>query len=229
MLTHFGLNRSGRDFVVGDLHGYFDHLTTALKRVEFNPSQDRCFSVGDLIDRGPQSNQVLQWLKKPWFHACIGNHEEMILNFEVSSKRGNEWFSKNGGEWWLALDDDTRRQHRRAFEKLPIAMEIETPDGTVGIVHADVPSAMSWPRFTRLLALGDTNCRDEALWGRRRARGRIKKAVKAIDRVVCGHTITVDRKIQVVANTWFIDTGICLDEPESTLTLLPLSALFKKP
>ena len=62
ILQHFARNTHGRDFVVGDIHGCFDLLQQALDEAAFNPDRDRLFSVGDLIDRGPQSPQVLLWL-----------------------------------------------------------------------------------------------------------------------------------------------------------------------
>ena len=55
-------NETGRDFVVGDVHGMFDSVETALAKVDFHPERDRLFSVGDLIDRGPQSKDVVRFL-----------------------------------------------------------------------------------------------------------------------------------------------------------------------
>ena len=58
-------NALGRDFAVGDIHGSFSALQTALDTIEFNSEVDRLFSVGDLVDRGPESHHVLEWLDKP--------------------------------------------------------------------------------------------------------------------------------------------------------------------
>ncbi|MBZ0074391.1 metallophosphoesterase [Bordetella hinzii] len=33
--------------------------------------------MGDLVDRGPESADVLKWLERPWFHAICGNHDLM--------------------------------------------------------------------------------------------------------------------------------------------------------
>ncbi|MBP5140546.1 serine/threonine protein phosphatase, partial [Pseudomonas chlororaphis] len=44
----FELNTAGRDFAVGDIHGYFTKLQAALDAIGFNPAVDRLFSVGDL-------------------------------------------------------------------------------------------------------------------------------------------------------------------------------------
>jgi len=39
---------------------------------------DQLFSVGDLVDRGPESHRVLEWLARPWFFAICGNHDFMV-------------------------------------------------------------------------------------------------------------------------------------------------------
>lgn len=66
-------NSLGRDFIVDDLHGCLDLLDIELDRVGFDPAVDRLFSVGDLIDRGPDSMGCLRLLNKPWFFAVRGN------------------------------------------------------------------------------------------------------------------------------------------------------------
>jgi serine/threonine protein phosphatase 1 len=71
--------QAGRDFVVGDMHGCIEPFWRLLSQVAFNPEIDRVFSVGDLIDRGPDSWACLRLLKMPWFFACLGNHEALLL------------------------------------------------------------------------------------------------------------------------------------------------------
>ena len=72
-------NIDGRDFVVGDLHGCYDELFALLKHVKFDYKNDRVFSTGDLIDRGPKSEECLQLLSKPWFFSVLGNHEDLLI------------------------------------------------------------------------------------------------------------------------------------------------------
>lgn len=74
-------NTSGKDYVIGDLHGCYTLLERLLVAVDFNTKCDRLFSVGDLIDRGPESLRCLQLLDEPWFFAVQGNHELMLLDF----------------------------------------------------------------------------------------------------------------------------------------------------
>jgi Calcineurin-like phosphoesterase len=72
-------NIDGRDFVVGDLHGCFDELGFLLKHIKFNPTTDRLFSTGDLMDRGPKSLECVSLLNKTWFYPVLGNHEDILL------------------------------------------------------------------------------------------------------------------------------------------------------
>ena len=55
---------SGRDFVIGDVHGEFPTLEWLLDRVAFAPDRDRLFALGDRVDRGPQSAEALAWLEQ---------------------------------------------------------------------------------------------------------------------------------------------------------------------
>jgi serine/threonine protein phosphatase 1 len=227
IIQHFSQNTQGRDFIIGDIHGCFNLLETALEQQNFNPSSDRCFSVGDLVDRGPHSGQVLNWLEKPWFHSCLGNHEEMLIEQDPNSEKGQYWFESYGGDWWLALTENERSKIIAALETLPLAIEVETAHGLVGIVHADVPDSFDWPQFCRFLEMGDITARQESLWGRRRATGAVKTPVEGIDRIICGHTVTTTRQTKIVGNVWFIDTGLYFDDGATHLNLINLHDLFK--
>ena len=52
-IQHFTINKIGKDYVVGDIHGMFKALYKNLESMNFNFKTDRLFSVGDLCDRGP--------------------------------------------------------------------------------------------------------------------------------------------------------------------------------
>src|SRR5690606_42034655 len=76
-VAHFSQNTLGRDIAVGDIHGCFSKLKTSLKRIRFDPSKDLLLSVGDLVDRGPESHHVLEWLALSRFLAICGTHEQL--------------------------------------------------------------------------------------------------------------------------------------------------------
>lgn len=88
--------------MVGDLHGHRSLFELALERLAFDPDRDRVLSVGDLIDRGPESLATLALLEEPWFHAVLGNHELMLLNYlgcYDSRIHSRKTFAVGGGDW----------------------------------------------------------------------------------------------------------------------------------
>jgi serine/threonine protein phosphatase 1 len=204
-IARFRKNLVGRDFIVGDVHGMFEHLEVLLGRIDFDPRLDRLFSVGDLVDRGPHSEMCLNWLGQSWFCACQGNHEQFALAAD-GSEQFELWVNYNGGGWWLNIDESNRVAYRKAFASMPLAIELETNSGTLGIVHADVHPQCSWEQFTKLLESGDDDVLFYALWSRMRVSGEFTEPVSGeIDRVYCGHTPT--KETVLVGNVWFIDTG----------------------
>lgn len=205
-------NTRGRDFVVGDIHGVFEVLDRALAAVNFDPACDRLISVGDLIDRGPDSHKVLAYLRKPWFHAIRGNHEAMFLHVmrdEVLDLDMVQRNLQNGFGWMLQAGHRQLLAIREAFAALPVAIEIEAPTGKaedrIGFVHADIPAGLGWNEFIRRLENGDKKTEQIALWSRRRIEEGDRTGVAGIARVFMGHTVT--RSAVKLGNCFYIDTG----------------------
>lgn len=138
-VARFKPNTLGRDIAVGDIHGCFTKLKKSLERIRFNPSKDRLFSVGDLVDRGPESHQVLDWLDLPWFHAICGNHEQLTWRRAIGQAIQEVDHRVHGGLWLDDCTPDEQSLIAQRLQALPLAMEIETPLGLVGMVHADFP------------------------------------------------------------------------------------------
>lgn len=205
-VARFPLNEEGRDFVVGDIHGMFGHLDRLLEQLGFDREYDRLFSVGDLVDRGPGSRDALQWLAQPWFHACRGNHEQFAID-SVDPQQHELWVNYNGGEWWLDLAVEEHRRFRECFARMPMAIEVRTRSGTVGIIHADVPPLITWENYMALLESHDRNATLYALWSRNRISGTGPPAPVGgrVERVYCGHTPT--RQSLQIDNVYYIDTG----------------------
>jgi bis(5'-nucleosyl)-tetraphosphatase (symmetrical) len=69
------------DFVIGDIQGCCDALDRLLAATGFSPSRDRLFVLGDLVNRGPQSLQVLRRLRTLQGAATclLGNHDLHLL------------------------------------------------------------------------------------------------------------------------------------------------------
>ena len=222
VVVRFPRNRCGRDFVVGDVHGMFSHLRVLLEEVAFDPERDRLFSVGDLIDRGPESDRALEWLGQPWFHACRGNHEQMAID-SLDPEQFELWMNWNGGQWWLGLDLPRQARFRRTFAQMPLALEVETGTGMVGIVHADIPPFLGWDEFMDRLRSGDRDAVFCALWSRERlsAFRPGMPVAGGVDRVYCGHTPV--RGTVRSDNVYYIDTGavyVRSGHPEARLTMV---------
>mgnify|MGYP003345034658 CR=1 FL=1 len=143
MLKHFTKNIKGRDFVVGDIHGCFSDFEKHLKEINFNPSIDRMFSVGDLIDRGPESERCVEFLETTWFHAVRGNHEDMAISY--LDDHNLLWLQpQNGGDWIMDYLEEGEKfafieKMIKKFQELPLVIEVETQEGLVGIIHAECP------------------------------------------------------------------------------------------
>lgn len=67
-------------WAVGDIHGDYQLLQSRLHQLSFFPETDLLISVGDNIDRGPESLNVLRLLNQPRFTSVKGNHEAMALD-----------------------------------------------------------------------------------------------------------------------------------------------------
>ena len=109
MLRHYSRNVTGKDYAVGDIHANFSKLQAALDTICFNPITDRLFSVGDLVDRGPESDEVLDWLAKPWFIPVRGNHEQMAIDFARGGLDAH-LYNANGGGWNISNPPHVRTQ-----------------------------------------------------------------------------------------------------------------------
>tara|TARA_B110000438_G_scaffold189182_1_gene180796 strand:- start:5370 stop:6248 length:879 start_codon:yes stop_codon:yes gene_type:complete len=73
------LDRNGKVWVIGDVHGHADALENLITEIDPNPG-DRIVLLGDLIDRGPDARMVLRIARERGdTFALMGNHEEMAL------------------------------------------------------------------------------------------------------------------------------------------------------
>lgn len=206
-------NEGGRDFVVGDIHGAFAAVHEAMAAVDFDPAQDRLFSVGDLVDRGPESAHCVEFLAQPFVYAVRGNHEHELLKSHgrkgTSATTGEPWLA--GAEWWMRASKEERRRVVAALRKLPLAIEVATKRGNVGFFHAEVPIGMDWSIFCARLEAGDEEMTEAALWSRERIECGDTSGVPGIDRLFVGHYVQ-SGGMKRYGNVYAVDTGAIFSE-----------------
>ena len=108
-----------RTIIIGDIHGCFKELVLLLEKVQFDQGRDLLISLGDMIDRGPRSFQVFEYLrslKSRMGEACIlirGNHEQMMIDYGSGCDCALEMWEADGGS-------DTRKDflaHHASIEE----------------------------------------------------------------------------------------------------------------
>jgi len=91
----------GKIFAIGDIHGSFDRLQDLMQKIPINFANDTLVFIGDYIDRGPGSVEVVEYLldlKKRVSGAIFlkGNHEDMLEKYLDGTDRFT--YLLNGGQ-----------------------------------------------------------------------------------------------------------------------------------
>jgi len=76
-------------YVVGDIQGCFAPFQQLLERVKFNPDKDRLWSVGDLVNRGPDNLSVLRWFyaHRDNVTMVLGNHDLHLMAVSAGARK----------------------------------------------------------------------------------------------------------------------------------------------
>lgn len=147
-----GPNSEGKDYFTGDIHGQADALKRALRKNDFNPQTDRLFTVGNFIDFGQQSLEMLELIEQPWFFSVMGLHE-LLMRSAIESGYYLQWHT-DGGDW--AFDDNMQllnRVNKRAkrLNKLPLAIRVtHKKHGQFGLLSASPGRLQDWQEIDEL-------------------------------------------------------------------------------
>lgn len=128
-----------RRIIIGDVHGHYDGLMVLLEAIA--PAKDEMvYFLGDLIDRGPKSSQVVEFVKNSPYQCILGNHEQMMIEAlsDIHGERGawQGWFYSGGWETVESYRDTgiMPNDDLEWMRSLPLYLDL----GDVWLVHAGV-------------------------------------------------------------------------------------------
>jgi hypothetical protein len=129
--------------IIGDVAGQYEALMRLVKRMKQVDKEGFIF-VGDLVDRGPDSAKVIDWVRKN-AKAIMGNHEHMMLDYHdaanlygridekalrqypyMSEFKDQHWWMGQGGNETLnsyGNDEGKFKDHVEYLKSLPVIMQ----------------------------------------------------------------------------------------------------------
>jgi serine/threonine protein phosphatase 1 len=173
------VDHSPRRIVIGDVHGHFKGLQNLFALLSID-ERDRVYFLGDLIDRGPKSAQVVELVRSRQYSCLLGNHEQMMLM--AFSASGSDHFAM---EAWLSAGGRSTLDSYQDLGQLDVDLQwMSTLPayldlGDIWLVHAGVN-----PRLPLTAQTSQEFC-----WIRREFH-QSQKPFFEDKLIVTGHTIT---------------------------------------
>jgi serine/threonine protein phosphatase 1 len=216
-------------YAVGDIHGQFQKLSALMKKIESEglTERDRFVFIGDYIDRGPQTREVIDYLielkqKRPNTVFLRGNHDQAMLEArEIFDPERKTDLTTEDIKWWFSCGAKetiaSYGDHRPWRLGIPdshweflAATQIEHIEGPYLFVHAGVlPPNSKW-----------TEPGDPRLWIRELF---IRSQADFGKIVVFGHTPQDLFFPIVMKNKIGIDTGAAYGGPLTAVVINPLA------
>lgn len=167
----------GRLLAIGDIHGCDTALNLLLDALNIE-ADDTVVVLGDAVDRGPGTKQVVDRLLKLRERCQMvfikGNHEEMFLDAHAGGEWFSTWLMHGGQEAISSYEGDLQNVPEEHLEFLASGLKYWQTDREI-FVHANLQAGVpleqqsgQWLRWTRLTAM-------EPPW-------------PTGQRVICGHT-----------------------------------------
>ena len=197
-----------KTWAIGDLHGHFDQWIRLYNKIKANgfTDDDQLVFLGDYIDGGPQTKELLTWLieyKKayPQTVCLYGNHEDLMLDaLDYDGKIYGSydlWYHQGGKatyESYIPKDSDSYskaimqvkdtipQEHRDWLMALPLYYQTDK----YFFVHAGVLPNKSLKEQTDLVDKGDKDMIETFIW----IRDQFIYSVYDWDKkIIFGHTV----------------------------------------
>jgi len=224
-----------RIYAIGDIHGRLDLLQRLHELILNDANQhrsDQCIIIylGDSIDRGPESKQVIETLIRSPLKQFIsihikGNHEALLLDFLKDPNNGELWLL-NGGLETLKSYGVVTSSHQSSYAKLQHSFLKKLPSDHLTFFKSLVLFHIEDNYF---FCHGGINpdrsltaqTEDDLLWIREPFLTSTKHFGKII---VHGHSIS--RKPEIKTNRIGIDTGAIFTDCLTCVVLSDKEPLF---
>lgn len=189
----------GRTLAIGDIHGSQIALETLLAHLTLIPD-DRFVILGDLVDRGPGTKQVIERLLHLSTNVCavqliLGNHEELMLHGLKGGEWGAAWLRYGGLETLESYGGNPAAIPDEHLEFLRQGLDFIEDDEQI-FIHANLEPGVPlmqqttpWLRWTHLTGLESPHPSGK--------------------RIVCGHTPQKSGFPLVLPGWVGIDTFAC--------------------
>lgn len=158
--------------IIGDIAGRFDELMLLLPKM---PKADKIILVGDMMDRGAKSKEVIEWaMCNPDVIAIKGNHEDMMVDhFRKTKRYGTDIWLSNGGDKTLhSYGYETHCSVQMYSERYDILKEGDVPEAHIAwleklpIFFQDKGLFVSHAPWNGSFNLGKFKSEEDALWNR---------------------------------------------------------------
>ncbi|MEM1368599.1 MAG: metallophosphoesterase family protein [Cyanobacteria bacterium P01_H01_bin.15] len=168
-----------RQIIIGDVHGHYDALMSLVEKIDPR-GNDQLYFLGDLIDRGPQSADVVRFVMENQYPCLLGNHEEMLLfaispSGEINREALQNWLSAGGNATLASYNNRIPHEHLLWLRERPMYLDL----GDVWLAHAGVDPKLAIAEQTS----------EQFCWIRDRFHASVKPFFEN-KTIVTGHTLT---------------------------------------
>lgn len=186
---------TGNSWAISDVHGCYDQFKALLKKIGFS-KKDTLYVLGDVIDHGPDSKKIIDFLMK---HENVksmpGNHEDLMMRATTRKPLEKLWLKRGGVQTLESFGVETLADIPKKYMDWLKHLPLHLVHGNIIMSHAGVNMQHKSPlRETK-------RNREFTLWNRK-----VKNKHKTI-RVVHGHSPKKLSQIKAAANS----NLVCID------------------
>jgi len=129
-----------RTIIYGDIHGCLEEFKFLRKELDIQKA-DQEISVGDVLDRGPYSNEVLRYIQKKGIELVMGNHEYKYVRYHKHELANKESGKKNPiklNDEKLAIYENLSDKDISFLQSAPFYIKIDN----LTVLHAGITNTI---------------------------------------------------------------------------------------